>query len=1540
MKKQNFLSNQSPPLSGGALTLLLFFLVLQVQATGVCPYSIKKDCVEDNQPPSITCPASITVNVSPGTCVARVLYPSPVASDDAPPATPAGYTYHSQGGGSYYYLSTTTADYHTARANARAAGGHLAVVTSAAENALLPPPIAWLGGTDELVEGTWVWETFEPFSYTNWSPGEPNNSGNEDGIITWGSNTWNDHKLHIPEKWVLEVEGARFVQTAGLAQNALFPKGTTTNTFVVTDAAGLTNQCSFTITVVDNIPPTITCPPNKTVNADPGSCSATGVVLGNPAASDNCTGLVVTNNGPATYPVGTTTVTHTANDGTNSVTCNQTVTVVDNQLPTITCPTNMMVNVDPGTCGARVIYTSPIASDNCDPATPAGYTYHSQGLGSYYYLSTTTADYHTARANARAAGGHLAVVTSAAENALIPPPIAWLGGMDELVEGTWVWETFEPFIYTNWSPGEPNNSGNEDGIITWGSNTWNDHKLHIPEKWVLEVEGARFVQTAGLAQNAIFPKGTTTNTFVVTDAAGLTNQCSFTITVVDNIAPTVVCKPHTVSLDASGQATIVPANIFQSGSDNCGTVNLQSVSPNSFTCINEGLNQVTLTVNDGNNNTATCTAVVTVQDNIAPSAVCQNATVQLGANGNGSLPAISVSVGPVAGALPNQGDANAPLNTVCDCPAGYVAVGYEGFAGCIIDDFRLICKELMPDGTLGATTAVTCFSSGLSGTSSGAKVLSGNNVMVGATIEDRNYNFSPYRTLKYLNGHGKSIADIIARAVNSTGTIAIASLNGSGCFSNSPVTTSQYAPAGYVITGMYAYHSGANYTNNVAFRYSPIIVSSPLDGGSYDNCGIFSSVASQTSFTCADLGLNNVTLTVYDVHGNTGTCTATVTVIDNENPTITCPAPITVNNDGGQCSAVVSYLVSGTDNCSFTLSQTAGQASGTAFPVGTTNNSFTATDPANNSVGCSFTVTVIDNENPTITCPAPITVNNDGGQCSAVVSYLVSGTDNCSFTLSQTAGQASGTAFPVGTTNNSWTATDPANNAVSCSFTVTVIDNENPTITCPAPITVNNDGGQCSAVVSYSVNGTDNCSFTLSQTAGQASGTAFPVGTTTNSWTATDPANNAVSCSFTVTVIDNENPTITCPAPITVNNDGGQCSAVVSYTVSGSDNCSFLLAQTGGLASGSAFPVGVTTNSWTSTDPSNNSVGCSFTVTVLKSGDPDLLWAYTAIGLDEVKMKKNTVQSGGVGVVNAGKKAKLEHATMVTATNTFVKAPVLDLNGGSQVATYYPGQVSASLLPAFLPYSGTCNNNLNIPDNSGPVTLNLACYKDITVGKNVSVTFSGHATINVKDLKLKEGSSVSFAQNTNLLIEKKLDSDKYVTISNNGNMVWIYVDDHVKIDDGNSITANIYCQKHIHVDKTPVGNPTYMTGLFIAEKIDSKDNVYWNWDASVCPFSTPLMLAGPPSITGPVAEMEEGLLMELFPNPASDDVNIHLHGTESAAMLTIHDQLGRLVWTGQMEAGQIATVINLGDARFGAGIYTVTAVSNGEKMVQRLVIAR
>ena len=50
---------------------------------------------------------------------------------------------------------------------------------------------------------------------------------------------------------------------------------------------------------------------------------------------------------------------------------------------------------------------------------------------------------------------------------------------------------------------------------------------------------------------------------------------------------------------------------------------------------------------------------------------------------------------------------------------------------------------------------------------------------------------------------------------------------------------------------------------------------------------------------------------------------------------------------------------------------------------------------------------------------------------------------------------------------------------------------------------------------------------TMTSAANTASGSTFPVGTTTVSYMAKDSTGNTSSCSFTVTVIDNQNPTIT-----------------------------------------------------------------------------------------------------------------------------------------------------------------------------------------------------------------------------------------------------------------------------------------------------------------------------------------------------------------------------------------------------------------------------
>ena len=87
--------------------------------------------------------------------------------------------------------------------------------------------------------------------------------------------------------------------------------------------------CTQKVTVADNENPIITCPSDVTVNVDPGTCIAANVVLDTPTTSDSCSGVAsVTNDAPAQFPKGETTVTWTATDVSGyQDTCTQTVTV-------------------------------------------------------------------------------------------------------------------------------------------------------------------------------------------------------------------------------------------------------------------------------------------------------------------------------------------------------------------------------------------------------------------------------------------------------------------------------------------------------------------------------------------------------------------------------------------------------------------------------------------------------------------------------------------------------------------------------------------------------------------------------------------------------------------------------------------------------------------------------------------------------------------------------------------------------------------------------------------------------------------------------------------------------------------------------------------------------------------------------------------------------------------------------------------------------------------------------------------------------------
>jgi hypothetical protein len=139
-------------------------------------------------------------------------------------------------------------------------------------------------------------------------------------------------------------------------------------------------------------------------------------------------------------------------------------------------------------------------------------------------------------------------------------------------------------------------------------------------------------------------------------------------------APTAVCQNVSVNLNSGGTASVTAAQVNNNSTDNCGTVTLDGVSPSSFGCANLGANTVILTVSDENGNTAMCSATVTVNDNMAPMAVCQNVSVNLNAGGTASVTAAQVNnngstdnCGTVTldGVSPNSfGCANLGANTV------------------------------------------------------------------------------------------------------------------------------------------------------------------------------------------------------------------------------------------------------------------------------------------------------------------------------------------------------------------------------------------------------------------------------------------------------------------------------------------------------------------------------------------------------------------------------------------------------------------------------------------------------------------------------------------------------------------------------------------------------------------------------------------------------------------------------------------------------------------------------------------------------------
>ncbi|MDB4656255.1 HYR domain-containing protein, partial [Flavobacteriales bacterium] len=215
---------------------------------------------------------------------------------------------------------------------------------------------------------------------------------------------------------------------------------------------------------------------------------------------------------------------------------------------------------------------------------------------------------------------------------------------------------------------------------------------------------------------------------------------------------------------------------------------------------------------------------------------------------------------------------------------------------------------------------------------------------------------------------------------------------------------------------------------------------------------------------------------------------------------------------------------------------------------------------------------------PTETTTYTVTITNGITTCmdSVIITVLPLSTDTLqeiecvSYTWAQT-----GLTY-----NNSGFYSDTVSVATGCDSIYVLeltIQNQPPIITCLPDIdaqTSNDGSGDCTTTVVISDPGvSDDCD--VPTITAQINGSiinpntyAFPVGITEIEWIATDNAGNADTCYQEITITDDEYPeVVTCPLGVQVDNDPGDCGAIVTFSDAVfSDNCTGLQSNlTNGL---------------------------------------------------------------------------------------------------------------------------------------------------------------------------------------------------------------------------------------------------------------------------------------------------------------------------------------------------------------------------------------
>ncbi|XP_071942998.1 hyalin-like [Antedon mediterranea] len=381
-----------------------------------------------------------------------------------------------------------------------------------------------------------------------------------------------------------------------------------------------------------------------------------------------------------------------------------------------------------------------------------------------------------------------------------------------------------------------------------------------------------------------------------------------------------------------------------------------------------------------------------------------------------------------------------------------------------------------------------------------------------------------------------------------------------------------------------------------------------------------------------DIGRTDVIYDSFDSSRNSATCTFTVTVIDPEAPDIIgCTIGMIFNTTTGEAFAInVTWMEpTAIDNSGETPVPVADYSSDdNMFPIGDTTVQYNVSDSAGNfNDSCNFVIIVEDNESPMIDCPTNVTSNNyigvgyelvnvstDIGSPNATVTWDPPETSDNSGRLVTVMSSSfeSGDMIPYGTHTITFTATDSYGNIDTCDFGLNVEDNEDPVLVCPPNITtITADSSDQAVNVTWTdpiVN--DNSGEDITPTSKYNPGNnEFYIGIIDVMYDAVDSSGNAATCTFTISVTDNESPTIDCPANVTSNNyigegyglvnvstDIGSPNATVTWDplVTSDNSGGLVTVMSSSFESGDMIPYGTHTIIFTASDSFGNIDTCDF----------------------------------------------------------------------------------------------------------------------------------------------------------------------------------------------------------------------------------------------------------------------------------------------------------------------------------------------------------